>query len=105
MIDLSRHHNLLRILAALDRAKAFLQKREGLKSTRKGEQNLEAFYAHVWRDAAQQVGAKIDEISHGVFDIRLDDFHTRVIGNTSDLDTLTTHLVVRTKPAVRRLLD
>ena len=72
---------------------------------RKGEQNLEAFYARVWRDAAAAIGAKIDEVSHGVFDLHLDDFHTRVIGNTCDLDTLTTHIVVRTKPAVRKLLD
>jgi D-alanine-D-alanine ligase-like ATP-grasp enzyme len=105
MIDLSRHHNLLRILAALDRGKAFLQKREGLRSMRKGEQNLDAFYARVWRDAVAKLGGKIDEVSHGVFDIKIDDFHTRVIGNTCDLDTLTTHIVVRTKPAVRRLLD
>jgi D-alanine-D-alanine ligase-like ATP-grasp enzyme len=103
MIDISRHPNALRALALLDRGKAFIRRQE--RGGRKSERNLDAFYAHVWRDAAAALGGKIDELSHGVFDITIGDFHTRVIGNTCDLDTLTTHLVVRTKPATRKLLD
>src|SRR5438034_1570336 len=101
MIDLIRHPWLLGALTFFDRVKAFLRRNAGKD---RAEANLAVFYEEAWRDAAARVGASVTLLGHGVLEIRLGDFQTRVIGNTTSLDDLVAHCFVRTKPVVFRLL-
>jgi cyanophycin synthetase len=101
MIDPLRHPRLVRAVAFFDRVRAFLRRRHG---GRQAEQNLAAFYEAIWREAADRVGAAALPLGHGVLEIRRGDRRTRVIGNTTDLDGLVTHCLVRTKPVMFRLL-
>jgi cyanophycin synthetase len=102
MIDPSRHPRLLRVVTFFDRVQAFLRRRHG--HARQAEQNLASFYETMWREAANRVGATVVSLGYGVFEIRLGDFRTRVMGNTTDLDGLVTHCLARTKPLIFRLL-
>jgi cyanophycin synthetase len=102
MLDLTRRRRLLKLLSLWDRAAAFI-KGHG-RGRRAADRNLAEFYAQVWREAADQLGAAIEPLGLGAFEIRLGDQHTRVLENSTALDDLATHCLVRTKPVVYRLL-
>jgi len=103
MFDLTRHPRLLKLLSFWDRGRAFLQKRDA--GRRAADRQLGAFYARVWREAAAQLGADIEDLGDGVFEIRLGELRTRVQQNTTAMDDLATHCVVRTKPVIYKLLE
>ena len=76
MIDLTRHVRLLKALHYLRKLRAVLA-----RSNRAGQEALrcwEAFYEQMWRDAAAQVGASLESLGYGVFEIRRGDAVTRV---------------------------
>jgi hypothetical protein len=103
MFDLTRHPRLLKLLSYWDRGRAFVQKREA--GRRGADRQLGAFYARAWREAAAQIGADIEDLGHGAFEIRLGELHTRVQYNSTAMDDLATHCVVRTKPVIYKLLN
>jgi cyanophycin synthetase len=103
MLDLTRHPRLLRLLARLDRVKRLLDRGRHAREQH-AERNLSAFYARVWREAAAQVGARIDDLGHDVFEMRLGEARTRVLQNCTDIDGLGGQRVVRSKPVMYRLL-
>ncbi|MDQ3812537.1 MAG: hypothetical protein M3347_01145 [Armatimonadota bacterium] len=105
MIDLLQHPQHLKILKWLDlceRLKAFVLRRN--RGRPQADQNLADFYARVWQDAAARVGATIEPLGCGVFEIRRGQAWTRVHQNCSAIDDLATHVIVRTKPVIYRLL-
>src|SRR5438552_1960029 len=98
MFDLTRHPRVLKLLSFWDRGRAFVQKRDA--GRRAADRQLGTFYARVWREAAAQVGADIEDLGHGVFEIRLGDMRTRVQHNSTAMDDLGTPCVVRTRPVM-----
>ncbi len=103
MIDLTRHPRLLKLLSWLDRVKAFFKRGRYAKERAAGR-NLSAFYARVWREAAEQLGAGIEALGHDVFEIRRGGAMTRVLRNFTGIDDLATHCVTRAKPVIYDLL-
>jgi cyanophycin synthetase len=103
MLDLTRHPRLLKLLSLCDRAAAFVRRQNAGRSA--ADRRLTEFYARVWREAAQDLGASIEALGLGTFEIRLGDQRTRVLHNSTAVDDLATHCVVRTKPVVYRLLE
>ncbi len=102
MLDPVLYPWLFRSLHYFDRLRSFLRRGNPQKQT--ADSNLAAFYEKIWRDAAAQVGAEIQSLGHGVLEIHLHDRLTRVMQNTTALDDLATHCLVRTKPVVHDLL-
>jgi cyanophycin synthetase len=102
MFDLTRHTRLLKLLSLLDRATAFLLRRNAGRQD--ADRRLAEFYARAWKEAADALGASIEPLGQGVFEIRLDGRRTRVQQNSTALDDLATHCIVRTKPVISRLL-
>lgn len=102
MLDPTRAPRLLKFLSLVDRAGAFARRRNA--GRQQADHHLAAFYETVWKDAAAALGADIEALGHGVFEIRRGDGRTRVLQNSTAIDDLATHCVVRTKPAVYRLL-
>jgi D-alanine-D-alanine ligase-like ATP-grasp enzyme len=103
MIDLTRHPKGLRLLSLLDRAWAFVRGRGG--GWRAAERNLNAFYERIWRQAAAAIGAEVENLGQGALEIRLGETRTRVAQNTTALDDLVTHRLVRLKAVMYRLLS
>lgn len=103
MLDLTRHPRLVKLLSWQDRILGFVKKR--FAKERVAETNLSAFYARVWREAAAQLDAQIEDLGHDVFDIRLGDAHTRVLRNFTAMDDLATYCVARAKSVIYRLLN
>ncbi|HWG44002.1 MAG TPA: hypothetical protein VN688_14585 [Gemmataceae bacterium] len=102
MFDLTRHPHLLRALSYADRAKNFVLRKNAGKTA--AQQHLAQFYRRVWHGAAAQVGATLEDLGGDVFEIRLGSQWTRVCNNCTTIDDLATHLIVRTKPVMYRLL-
>jgi cyanophycin synthetase len=103
MIDLTRHPRLLRLLSLADRAWTFVRRRK--PGWREADRNLAAFYERVWREAAATLGAEIEDLGDGAFEIRLGDAWTRVAQNATAIDDLASHRVVRMKAVMYRLLQ
>jgi len=103
MMDPTRSPRMMKFLSLVDRGKAFLFRRE--RGRDKASRNLIAFYSRVWHEAAKEIGAEIEDFGHGAFEIRLDDFRTRVQNNCTAVDDLATHTFVRTKPVMYRVLE
>jgi cyanophycin synthetase len=68
------------------------------------DRQLSVFYERAWREAAAQVGATVVDLGHNVLEIRRGDRWTRVCHNTSAIDDLAAHHVVRTKGLMNQLL-
>ncbi|MBV9126039.1 MAG: hypothetical protein JO112_22020 [Planctomycetes bacterium] len=103
MLDLTRHPKLLRWLGRLDRARAFFGGQK--QGWREADQNLAAFYARVWKEAASALGADLVDLGQGAFEIRLGETWTRVAENATAIDDLASHRVVRLKVVMYRLLQ
>jgi D-alanine-D-alanine ligase-like ATP-grasp enzyme len=69
------------------------------------ERHLASFYEEVWRDAAERLDAAIEPLGYEVFEITRGRFRTRVQRNSTAIDDLAVHGIVRTKPVVHRLLE
>jgi len=102
MLDLTRHPRLLKLLSYADRLKGFVLRRNG--EDEEAGKNLASFYEKIWREAAESAGAEIVTLGQGVLEIRRGDFHTRVQANATAIDDLATHVIVRTKSVMYRLL-
>jgi D-alanine-D-alanine ligase-like ATP-grasp enzyme len=102
MLDLTRHPRLLKTLSLLERAVGFFQRRNAGRPD--ADRRLAEFYARIWQEAADTLGATNVDLGHGVFEISLGGMTTRVQENSTALDDLATHCIVRTKPVVYRLL-
>ena len=102
MFDLTRHSRLLKMLSWLDRIKDFFRRRYA--KGRKAEKNLHAFYGRIWREAAAP-GGEYQSLGNNVYEIRLGEAQTRVVQNSTGMDDLGTHTVVRTKPVIYRLFQ
>lgn len=102
MFDPSQSKSLLLTASLFDRAILHLRQRRRVS---RSYPNLDQFYDKVWREAAAAHGAEITSLGPGVFEIHRGAFRTRVVGNVSDLDGLTTHVVVRSKAVVRNALE
>jgi cyanophycin synthetase len=102
MFDLTRHPRLLKLLSLGDRAWAFLRRRNA--GWREAENQLAGFYARMWKEAAEAVGASIEDLGLGVFEVRRGDACTRVVQNSTSMDDLATFCIARSKPVIYRLL-
>lgn len=103
MFDLTRHPRLLKLLSLFDRGWAFLLRRN--MRHREADNHLAAFYARMWKEAADTVGASFEDLGLGAFEIRLGDASTRVVQNSSSMDDLATFSIARSKPVIYRLLN
>lgn len=106
MIDLTRHPQRLRLLRALDfwdRLRAYARRRN--RGWQTADRNLAQFYSRVWHEAAAATGATIESLGGSVFEMRRGERRTRVHQNCSAMDDLATHVIVRTKPVMYRLLN
>lgn len=102
MLDLTRHPKLLRFMSLVDKGVAVLQGHNVGSSDM--VRQLSDFYEEVWREAAYALGAEIEPLGQGVFEIRLGAARTRVKENNTALDNHATHCIVRTKPVIFALL-
>jgi cyanophycin synthetase len=102
MLDLTRHPRLLKLLSLLDRTQGFVFRSN--TGGREADSHVGAFYEAVWREAASSVGATVQPLGNGAFEIRVGDVRTRVWRNATAMDDLVTHTLVRTKPIVYGLL-
>jgi D-alanine-D-alanine ligase-like ATP-grasp enzyme len=101
--DLARWAGLFRMLRLLDRAKAVVLQRG--RGGAEADLNLAAFYEQAWRSAGRELGGEVEDLGHGVLEIRIGDFVTRVIENSTALDDAATHSIARAKPVIYRLLE
>ncbi len=102
MLDPIRHPRLLRLRTLWERVKGkFVRAPSG---EAEADRQLSAFYDRAWREAATQVGATVAELGPNVLEIRRGERRTRVWHNTSAIDDLVTHHVVRMKGLMHRLL-
>jgi cyanophycin synthetase len=85
-----------------DRLKAFALRRNSGRQA--ADRQLTKFYEKIWQEAALSVGATIEPLGCGVFEIRRGAAHTRVLANSTAIDDLATHVIVRTKTVIYRLL-
>jgi D-alanine-D-alanine ligase-like ATP-grasp enzyme len=102
MFDLTRYPRLAKVFWLFDRAQALVFR--GIAGGREADSHLGAFYAAVWREAASAVGATVEPLGHGAFEIRVGDLRTRVLRNSTAIDDVVTSTLVRTKPVVYGLL-
>jgi cyanophycin synthetase len=102
MLDLTRHPRLLKLLSLFDRARAFVTRRNA--GRRQAETHLAAFYARAWKEAADAVGATLEDLGMGVYEIRLGEACTRVAQNSTSMDDLATFCIARSKAVIYGLL-
>jgi cyanophycin synthetase len=93
---------LLRLCILRERIKAKFNRPP--KGQQDADRQLSAFYERAWREAAAQVGATVLDLGHNVLEIRRGERWTRVWHNTTAIDDLAAHHVVRTKGLMHRLL-
>lgn len=65
----------------------------------------DAYYEHIWKLAASQIGASLELIGDGLLEIRRDDRITRVWKNYTSLDDPVTLRLAGNKPVVLRKLQ
>lgn len=102
MFDLTQHPRLLKLPSPWDRARAFVLRRN--TGRREAENHLAGFYKRMWKEAAAAVGATVEDLGLGVFEIRRGDVCTRVVQNSTAMDDLATFCIARSKPVIYRLL-
>jgi D-alanine-D-alanine ligase-like ATP-grasp enzyme len=95
MFDPTQNLKLLKVMSLVDRGLAFLQRHNA--GVGDADRQLDDFYGNVWREAAAAVGADIESLGQGVFEIRKGNARTWVLENSTPLDDLATHCIVRTK--------
>jgi cyanophycin synthetase len=103
MFDLTRHPRWLKFFSLCDRAWAFLRRRN--TGWREADNQLAGFYAQMWKEAADAIGASLEDLGLGVYEIRLGDARTRVVQNSTSMDDLATFCIARSKPVIYRLLN
>lgn len=102
MLDLTRHPRLLRLLSYVDRFKnRFARKQNGREQA---DEQLAQFYKRIWQEAAAAIGATLEDLGNDALEIRRGQQWTRVCQNSTDIDSLGNHRVVRIKPAMYKLL-
>ena len=102
MLDPIRHRRLLRLRLLWERVKGkFTRASSGQEEA---DRQLSVFYERAWREAAAQVGAVVVDLGDNFLEIRRGERWTRVWHNTSAIDDLAAHRVVRTKGLMNRLL-
>ncbi len=102
MLDPLKHPRVRRAVHLLDRVRGALRRKPGRL---RAEQNLEAFYQRIWSEAAQELGATSRQLSHGFIQISHGAKSWKCVGNTSPIDDLVTHVFVRTKGLMSRLMS
>ncbi len=102
MIDLTRHPRLLRLLSHYYRVLRILQGRHRQNQETGAQRGT--FYEAVWRDAAREIGAEIESLGGGFFEICCGDLRTRVRQSCTAIDDPVTLDVAGNKPLVYRLL-
>jgi cyanophycin synthetase len=103
MLDLTRHPRLLKLLSLFDRARAFVTRRNA--GRREADSHLAAFYARTWKEAADAIGATLEDLGMGVYEIRLGEASTRVVQNSTSMDDLATFCITRSKSVIYGLLN
>src|SRR5579864_9085295 len=103
MLDPTRHPGIVRLLGLFERCRARL--RRPAHDGAAADSNLREFYWQIWHAAAAAVGADIECIGGEILQVRRGRFSACVLQNTTPADDLMTHLLVRTKPVVARLLQ
>lgn len=103
MFDLTRHPRLLKLLSLFDRARAFVDRRN--VGRRDAETHLAAFYSRMWKESADAVGATLEDLGMGVYEIRLGEACTRVAQNSTSMDDLATFCITRSKSVIYGLLN
>jgi cyanophycin synthetase len=103
MLDLTQHPRLLKLLSLFDRGWAFLLRRNARR--REVENHLADFYARIWKEAAETIGASVEDLGLGVFEIRQGAACTRVVQSSTSMDDLATFCIARSKPVIYRLLN
>lgn len=94
---------VLRGLDLFSRTLGFFRARNG--GAEGIERHVTGFYEGIWREAALRLDATIEHLGCGVFEITKGTFRTRVQRNSTAVDDLATHCIVRTKPVIHRLLS
>ena len=64
--------------------------------TRLALEHRSRFYTDLWRDAASQLGARVEVLGNEILEIRLGQNSTRVQQNTTALDRVITVAVAKT---------
>jgi hypothetical protein len=89
-------------LYAVAMLKAFLRFRNPRR--RAAGRHQTAFYEEAWREAAAEVGGTYTPLGADVAKIEVDDFRTRVMDNTCEIDGPVTLAVLSDKPLTYRVL-
>ena len=93
---------LLKPLVAVARLRAGLWR--WLNAARSMDAERTQFYRRIWHEAADAIGAEIDELGDDIFEIRLFEKATRVQDNWTAVDDLPTLKLAGNKPLVLNLL-
>jgi cyanophycin synthetase len=102
MIDLLTNRLALRGLYAAALGRAFLRYKNPRRQ-QAGRHHTE-FYARIWRDTADKIGATWRQLTDGISEIELDGVRTRVFENVSEIDDPVTLTVLHDKPLTHQLL-
>lgn len=93
----------LRLRSWGHRLRAALRRRN--PAVRRAERERAQFYECAWRDAARALGAQIQPLADGLFEIEYEGLRTKVCRNYTAIDDPVTLLLAGDKPAVHRLLS
>jgi cyanophycin synthetase len=96
------HPGLLTILSYFYLGKAFLQHRNS--ATQEARRRRTGFYEKIWQEAAAHVGATIEPLGYGIFEIRFGDSRIRVSQNYTSIDDPVTLALAGKKALVYKLL-
>jgi cyanophycin synthetase len=102
MIRLLTNSLTFRGLYAAAMLKAFLRFRNPRR--RAAGRHQDAFYEQAWRDAAAALGGTYTPLGGSVAEVAVDDFRTRVMDNTCEIDGPVTLAVLADKPLTYRVL-
>lgn len=101
MIALTSSPLSLQVLVAFERLRHTLRRRHASKRM---NAKRTVFYRRVWREAADAIGATVEELGDEVLDIHLADRTTRVQRNYTAADAMSTLCLAGNKPLVSALL-
>lgn len=99
---LTSHPKLLRLASLRLRVQAAWRRKRG--AVGEASRQRAAFYQHVWREAAAQVGAEIESLTEDILKISRENVETKVCCNTTAIDDPVTLALAGNKGAVYRLL-